>query len=115
MDVYEEFKAGIDHLARRQVNEAIYHLRRAKRAEPFKTSIREALARAYYMAGRFEKSENEFSFIIHLKPDYDYAYFGSGLCLIKLGEKERGVERLKIAFALNPANEIYRRYLRKFL
>lgn len=114
MDVYEEYISGFQYLKKGMLNEAIFHLRRAKTAEPFKTSIREALARAYFMSGRFDKSEKEFSFIIHLKPDCDYAYFGAGLSLIKLGEKEKGLEKLKIACALNPSNQIYRNYLKKF-
>lgn len=114
MDVYEEFLKGKKALKKGRPDQAIHHLRRAKRVEPSKLSIREALGRAYFMAGMFDKAKREFEFIIFRKPDDDYAYFCLGMSLIRMGEFEKGIERLKIACALNPHNETYRRYLKKF-
>lgn len=114
MNVYEEFLKGKKALEAGKPDEAIYHLRKAKRKEPSKLSIREALARAYFMSGNFEKAGYEFEFIVFKKPDEDYGYFGLGLSLIRLGKVDEGVEKLRIACALNPANEEYRRYLEKY-
>jgi Flp pilus assembly protein TadD len=114
MDVYEEFLKGKNALREGMSHKAIHHLRRAKRAEPSKLSIREALGRAYFMAGRFEMAKREFEFIIFRKPDEDYAYFGLGVSMIRMGEVEEGLERLRIACALNPSNSTYREFLEKY-
>ncbi|MCX7831338.1 MAG: hypothetical protein N2440_00310 [Actinobacteria bacterium] len=114
MDIYEEFLEGKKAFIRGDYELAVYYLRKVKRKEPSKISVRELLGRAYYSLRKYKKALQEFEFIIFNKPDQDYAYFAAGLCLIKLGRREEGVENLRIALALNPTNSDYKNYLDRF-
>lgn len=111
MDVLKEFFLAKKAFELKNYSEAIYYLRRVKRTEPAKMSVRELLARAYFNTGNFKKALREFTFILENRPDDDYAYFGAGLCYIKLGDRKRGAEMLKVAIALNPKNKVYHSYL----
>lgn len=114
MDVYEEFLRGIEALKANNFEEAIFYLRRVKRKEPGKISVREALGRAYFKSGRFKKALREFEFILGNRPDNDYAYFCAGLCLLRLGRREEGLEKMRIALALNPDSSEYRNIFEKY-
>ncbi len=111
---FEDFLAAKEAMGEGDFEKAIFYLRRAKRREPSKISVREALGRCYFNVGDYRKAESEFRFIVNKKPDEDYAYFGLGLSLVKQGKREEGVENLKIACALNPSNVDYSNYLKKY-
>lgn len=113
MDVYEDFSKGIEALKAGKFEEAIFFLRRVKRKEPGKISVREVLGRAYFKSGRF-KALGEFEFILGNRPDNDYAYFCAGLCLLKLGRREEGLEKMRVALALNPQSSEYRKIFEKY-
>jgi tetratricopeptide (TPR) repeat protein len=108
MEIYEEFLRGMEAFRSGDYEKAIFYLRRVKRKEPSKISIRETLGRAYFKVKKFRKALYEFEFIINTRPDNDYAYFCAGLCLLKLGKKEEGLEKMRIAIALNPQAVEYR-------
>lgn len=110
MELYEEFLKGLNAFEKRHYEEAVYHLRRVKRKDPGKISVRELLGRAYFKIGDYRKALREFDFILENRPDQDYAYFCAGLCLVKLGKTEEGLEKMRIAIALNPKNHEYRRF-----
>lgn len=112
MEIYDEFLNAVKAFDEKRYSDAIYHLRRVKRREPAKLSVRELLGRAYFKNGQYKKALYEFEFIIENRPDSDYAYFCAGLCQLKLGNKAKGVENLRIALALNPLNKEYQRFYR---
>ena len=56
-------------------------LEKAKRLEPDKTSIREALGRAYFRSARFEQAAEEFAAVVERHPVNDYAHFCLGRAL----------------------------------
>ena len=71
--------------------QATVALEKAKRREPEKASIREALGIAYFRIRRFAEAESEFRAIIELKAVDDYAHFALGRCLEKQGRPEEAV------------------------
>lgn len=86
-------------------------LERARDAAPGHGSVREALGRAYYGAGRTSAAEAEFSEALEIDPSNDYAHFGLALCLARGGERTRALGHLRLAIAMRPGNPAYRRAL----
>ena len=72
------------------------------------SSIREALARAYFRTSRFLDAQREFARVLELDPVNDYAHFGLGLCSLKTGDVEPALRNLRIAVAMRPSSADYR-------
>ena len=53
-------------------------LERARDLEPDKSSIREALGRAYFRSAQFDKAAEEFAEVVERYPVNDYAHFCLG-------------------------------------
>ncbi|WP_232797073.1 tetratricopeptide repeat protein [Blastococcus atacamensis] len=111
-DVYEWYQRGLRLLADRHPDAAATLLARAAAAEPGSRSIREALARAQYDAGRYQDSIDSFSSLIALNPTDDYAQFGLGLAADRAGELNLAAEHLALAAAMRPDLPHYARALR---
>jgi tetratricopeptide (TPR) repeat protein len=111
---YDDFMRGMACLKEGRLDEAIRHLERARDREPRKASIREALGRARFAAGDFPLAAREFEAALACDPTNDYAHFGLGLSLIRSGKRTLGVGHLKLARALNPSNEDYVAYMRRY-
>ena len=73
--------------------QATVALEKAKRREPEKASIREALGIAYFRIQRWEEAEAEFRAMLELAPADDYAHYALGRCLEKQGKAARGERR----------------------
>jgi tetratricopeptide (TPR) repeat protein len=86
-------------------------LERARDAAPRHGSVREALGRAYYGAGRPAAAGAEFAEAIEIDPTNDYAHFGLALCLARGGERTRALGHLRLAIAMRPGNPTYRQAL----
>ncbi|MBX6769257.1 MAG: tetratricopeptide repeat protein [Actinomadura rubrobrunea] len=91
---------------------AVQLLARAADAEPTSRSIREALARAQFGARRYGDAADSFRWIVEADPAEDYALFGLGLSLSRLGDFEGAVEYLALAAAMRPDNRDYANALR---
>jgi Flp pilus assembly protein TadD len=89
------------------VHAAATILERAAAAEPEKGSIREALARAYFRSRRFSAALAEFRAALEISPANDYAHFGAGLCLGRLGRLHQAVGHLRMANVMRPGNDDY--------
>src|SRR5919108_140933 len=63
-DVYDLFKRGTALLESGDFNSATVPLEKARDLEPEKTSIREALGRAYFRSGQFEPARAEFEVLL---------------------------------------------------
>jgi tetratricopeptide (TPR) repeat protein len=110
-DAYELFQRGSALLADRRAHQAVIPLEQARDAAPGHGSVREALGRAYYGAGRTSAAEVEFAQALEIDPSNDYAHFGLGLCLARGGQRARAVGHLRLAVVMRPEVDAYRRAL----
>ena len=85
-------------------------LAEAARRDPEKTSVREALGRAYYRAGRFSQAAIEFEAVVEHHHVDDYAHFCLGRALSMIGQKRRARHHLALASNLRPERRDYRYY-----
>ena len=83
----------------------------AKLLEPEKGSIRETLGRALYLSGRTARARREFAKAVQIDPVNDYAHFGLALSCARTGQRTRAIAHLKLAIAMRPGSEDYRRAL----
>ena len=105
---YDLFSRGMGFLAGGHPHQAALLLSRAKLLEPEKASIREALGRALFMAGRALRARREFAKAVQIEPTNDYAHFGLALSCAKTGQTARAIAHLKLAIAMRPDIEDYR-------
>jgi Flp pilus assembly protein TadD len=110
-ETYDLFKQGREHMAAGMNAQATVALEKAKRREPEKTSIREALGIAYFRIRRFAEAEQEFRDILELRPVDHYAHFALGRCLEKQGRPEEAVGHYKMATFFRPQSQEYRKAL----
>jgi Flp pilus assembly protein TadD len=109
-DAYALFQRGISLLAERHWAQAAVSLEKAKRLEPDKTSIREALGRAYFRSGRYRRAATEFSAVVEQSPANDYAHFCLGRSLEKLGDRRAARRHMSLACGMRPDRTDYRIY-----
>jgi len=109
-DAYALFQRGISLLEERHWAQAAVPLEKAKRLEPDKTSIREALGRAYFRSGHYSRAAAEFSAVVDQNPANDYAHFCLGRSFEKLGDRPAASRHLSLAAGMRPDREDYRRY-----
>jgi Flp pilus assembly protein TadD len=109
-DAYALFQRGLSLLADSHWAQAAVSLEKAKRLEPDKTSIREALGRAYFRSGRYKRAATEFSAVVEQSPANDYAHFCLGRSFEKLGDRRAARRHLSLAFGMRPDRTDYRLY-----
>src|SRR3954449_8267001 len=102
---YSLFQKGRQHLKRGMPAQATVSLEKAKRREPEKESIREALGIAYFRLRRWEEAEAEFRKLLDLSPVNDYAHFALGRCLEKQGREREANAHYKLASSLRPGSD----------
>jgi tetratricopeptide (TPR) repeat protein len=108
---YELFRRGSRLLAERHPAAAAVVLERARRLEPGKASILEALGQAYFNQGAFDLAAERFRAMVDANPLAHYAFFGLGLAESRLGEMREARNHLRMAVRLRPESEDYRRAL----
>jgi Flp pilus assembly protein TadD len=108
--VYELFRRGTELLEAGDYHAATVPLARARDLEPEKTSIREALGRAFFRAARFEQARGEFAAVVERAPTNDYALFCLGRSLQRLGRHAEARHPLALAANLRPERRDYRIY-----
>lgn len=94
---YELFQKGMKLLRSRNPAQAVVSLRRARSKEPDKTSIREALGRAYFDSGDYRRAAEEFRFVIDRYPTNDYAHYCLSRCADLLGNQELSRRHLRLS------------------
>lgn len=109
---YTLYRRGIELLEDGDFEHAAEPLAEAARREPGKTSVREALGRAYYRAGRFAQAAVEFEAVVSAHHVDDYAHFCLGRALSHTGQKARARHHLALASNLRPDRSDYRYYRR---
>jgi Flp pilus assembly protein TadD len=101
---------GVSLLEERHWAQAAVPLEKARRLEPDKTSIREALGRAYFRSGQYRLAAGEFEAVVERNPANDYAHFCLGRSFEKLGDRPAASRHLSLAAGMRPDREDYRRY-----
>lgn len=94
---YELFRRGEAFLRSRNPAQAAVILKRAARREPDKTSVREALGRAYYDSGDYIRALGEFQFVVDACPTNAYAHYCLGRCAARLGLETVSRRHTKLA------------------
>ena len=110
-ETYDLYKQGREHLAAGMNAQATVALEKAKRREPGKASILEALGIAYFRIRRFAEAEQEFREILELKAVDHYAHFALARCLEKQGRPDEAFGHYRMATFLRPQSREYRRAL----
>ena len=109
---YENFQEGWRRLREGRTAQATVPLEKAKRREPEKASIREALGIAYFRLRRYEEAAVEFRAVLEISPVNDYAHYGLGRCLDQLGRPVEAQGHYKLARSLRPGEEQYEKRIR---
>src|SRR2546422_3334807 len=111
-ETYDLFQQGRTHLENGRAAQATVALEKAKRREPEKASIREALGIAYFRIQRWAEAESEFRKMLELSPADDYAHYALGRCLEKQGRAAEANGHYKLARSLRPGNRRYQARIR---
>ena len=109
-DVYDLYQRGMALLEDGHFHQATVPLSKARELEPDKTSIREALGRAYFRSGGFEQARVEFEAVVERAPTNDYALFCLGRSLLECGRADEARKPLVLAANLRPDRRDYRIY-----
>lgn len=111
--VYDWYVRGLELLDSGDAAAASQLLAHAADAEPGSRSVREALARALYGAGRYDEARGQFRKLVAADPADDYALFGYGLSAQRLGDHRDAVEHLALAAAMRPELRHYSQALHR--
>src|ERR1700757_4007372 len=112
-NTYNLFQQGKAHLKKGMAAQATVALEKAKKREPDKASIPEALGIAYFRIRRWEEAEAEFRKVLELSPVNDYAHYALGRVLEKQGREREANGHYKLASSLRPTSEQYRARVRE--
>src|SRR3954467_8531774 len=108
-DVYDLYQRGREHMKNGDNAQATVALEKAKRRDPDKASIREALGVAYLRLRRYEEAAAEFEHILAAAPANDYAHYCLGRCPDRLGQRGLAAGHYKMAALLRPDVDYYQR------
>ncbi len=106
-ETFDLFQQGRAHLEGGRAAQATVALEKAKRREPEKASIREALGIAYFRIHRYDEAASEFRKMLELAPVDDYAHYALGRCLEKQGRQAEANGHYKLASSLRPGRPDY--------
>ena len=109
-NLYALYRRGVELLEDGSFSEATVPLAEAARQAPEKSSVREALGRAYFRDRQFEKAATEFEAVVESHPVNDYAHFCLGRALSLTGPLEQARHHLALASNLRPERRDYRIY-----
>ena len=112
-ETYDLFQKGRMQLRKGMAAQATVSLEKAKRLEPGKASIREALGIAYFRIHRWAEAESEFRAVLELSPADDYAHYALGRCLEKQGRDQEANGHYKLAHSLRPDSEEFASRIRE--
>ena len=101
-EAYDLYQLGRARLREGMAAQATVPLEKARRLEPEKASIREALGIAYFRITDWAAAEREFRKVLELSPVDDYAHYALGRSLMRQGRQEEASRHLKLARCLKP-------------
>jgi len=112
-DAYVHFREGQERLRKGMAAQATVPLEKAKRLEPEKASIREALGIAYFRLRRWADAEAEFRAVLELAPTDDYAHYALGRALEQQGREAEANGHYKLASSMKPGSPTYSSRIRE--
>jgi Flp pilus assembly protein TadD len=107
---YTLYRRGMELLEDGSFEAATGPLAEAARRAPEKSSVREALGRAYFRNRQFAEAAAEFEAVVETHPVNDYAHFCLGRALSLTGQTRRARHHLALASNLQPERRDYRIY-----
>ncbi len=107
---YDLYQRGMSLLEAGEFEQATVPLAEAAQRAPDKSSIREALGRAYFRSRHYREAATEFEAVVERYPVNDYAHFCLGRALTLTGQRQRARRHLAIAACLRPERGDYRSY-----
>ncbi len=110
---YELLQEGRRLMQRGENGRAVPLLELAKHLAPAKGSILEALGQAYFNSQQPEHARVQFEQALQLDPTNHWAHYCLSLCLSRSGRLAEAAGHLKMALAMEPANESYRETLQR--
>ena len=108
--LYDLYQRGVSLLESGDYAQATVPLAKAARMAPEKSSIREALGRAYFKSRHYSEAAVEFEAVVERYPVNDFAQFCLGRALSLSGQGDRARRHLAIAACLRPERRDYRLY-----
>jgi Flp pilus assembly protein TadD len=108
--LYTLYRKGMELLEDGSFEEATVPLAEAARKAPEKSSVREALGRAYFRNRQYAEAAAEFEAVVETHPVNDYAHFCLGRALSLTGDTQRARHHLALASNLRPERRDYRPY-----
>lgn len=108
---YELLQRGLALTRRRHHAQAAIVLARAARAEPRKGSILEPLGRAYHLTRQYDLARETFELLLEVDPLNHWAHFALAESLRHLDRPDAARTHLRLAIAMAPRSELYRRAL----
>ena len=108
--LYTLYRRGVELLEDGSFDAATVPLAEAARRAPEKSSVREALGRAYFRNRQFAEAATEFEAVLETHPVNDYAHFCLGRALSLTGDTDRARHHLALASNLRPDRRDYRLY-----
>ena len=112
-EAYEAFQEGRRRLRKGMTAQATVPLEKAKRLEPQKASIREALGIAYFRLRRWREAEEEFRVVLELSPTDHYAHYALARALDKQGRAAEANGHYKLASSMDPGSRRYASRIRE--
>jgi tetratricopeptide (TPR) repeat protein len=108
--LYSLVQRGMQLLEGGDYAPATVPLAKAAKLAPEKSSIREALGRAYFRSGHYREAAIEFEAVLERYPVNDFAHFCLGRALSLSGQPDRARRHLALAANLRPDRRDYRIY-----
>jgi len=105
-ETYDLFQQGRAHLRNGRAAQATVALEKAKRREPEKASIREALGIAYFRLRRWSEAEVEFRKLVELAPVDHFAQRALARTLDRVGRHDDAAQHHALARALHPGTPV---------
>ncbi len=110
---YSLLQRGLALIRSRHHAQAAIVLQRAAHEEPGKGSILEPLGRAYHHSRQYERARETFEALLEVDPSGHWAHFALAASLRKLDRAAEARTHLRLAVALCPTSNLYRRALAK--
>jgi Flp pilus assembly protein TadD len=107
---YTLYRRGLELLEDGSFEAATEPLAEAARRAPEKSSVREALGRAYFRNRQFAEAATEFEAVVETHPVNDYAHFCLGRALAKTGRTAEARRHAALAANMRPDRKDYQAF-----